>query len=147
MDPIASVGLLSGSWARGPELPLVPAEWPSLSDFEAGDGIWLSAVTDGEDGKSQQLDRALLPLRVDGRLDGVIYLEWSGSRRSEEYDLHFLEPIARVCSISLANFRLRSELLVRAAAQRALNHRLGTLDELTRMAKRPVRSRNWPTEP
>ena len=54
VDPIASVGLLSGSWARGPELPLVPAEWPSLSDFEAGDGIWLSAVTDGEDGKSQQ---------------------------------------------------------------------------------------------
>ena len=135
VDPIASVGLLSGSWARGPEMPLVPTEWPSLSEFEAGDGIWLSATTPGDDGQPPLLDQALLPLRVDGRLDGVIYLEWSGSRRSEEYDLHFLEPIARVCSISLANFRLRSELLVRAAAQRALNHRLGTLDELTRIGE------------
>jgi PAS domain S-box-containing protein len=135
VDPIASVGLISGSWARGSEMPQVPAEWPSLTEFEAANGIWLSATTAGEDGTAQQLDRALLPLRVDGRLDGAIYLEWSGSRRSDKYDVHFLEPIARVCSISLANFRLRSELLVRAAVQRALNHRLGTLDELTRIGE------------
>ena len=135
VDPIASVGLISGTWARGSEMPPVPAEWPSLTAFEAGDGIWLSATTSGVDGPVPLLDRALLPLRVGGRLDGVIYLEWSGSRRSEQYDVHFLEPIGRVCSISLANFRLRSELVVRAAAQRALNHRLGTLDELTRIGE------------
>ena len=35
----------------------------------------------------------------------------------------------------LANFRLRSELLHRAAAQRALGHRLDTLDELTRIGE------------
>jgi PAS domain S-box-containing protein len=135
VDPIAFVGLISGSWSRDSEMPRVPAEWPSLTEFEAGNGIWLSATTAGAEGPGTRLDRALLPLRVDGGLDGVIYLEWSGSRRSDQYDVHFLEPIARVCSISLANFRLRSELLVRAAAQRALNHRLGTLDELTRIGE------------
>jgi PAS domain S-box-containing protein len=135
VDPIASVGLISGSWAMDSAMPQVPAEWPSLREFEAGNSIWLSATTAGEEGPATQLDRALLPLRVDGQLDGVIYLEWSGSRRSEQYDVHFLEPIARVCSISLANFRLRSELLVRAAVQLALNHRLGTLDELTRIGE------------
>ena len=54
---------------------------------------------------------------------------------TEQFDIHFLEPIARICSISLANFRLRAELLHRAAAQRALGHRLDTLDELTRIGE------------
>ena len=75
----------------------------------------------------------MLPLRVDDRLAGVLHLEWSASPRVEQFDDHFLEPIARICSIGLANFGLRSEVLQRAAAQRALNHRLGTLDELTRI--------------
>ena len=79
--------------------------------------------------------QAVLPLRVDDRLAGVLHLEWSETPRTEQYDVHFLEPIARICSISLANFRLRSELVHRAAAQRALGHRLDTLDELTRIGE------------
>jgi len=134
VDPIAWVGVRSASWPQTGEPSQAPADWPPFSTLQITNGIWLSSSTPS-DGRGARVAQAVLPLRVDERLSGVIHLEWSGSPRSEQYDVHFLEPIARVCSISLANFRLRSELLVRAAEQRALNHRLGTLDELTRIGE------------
>ena len=134
VDPIAWVGERSAAWPPTGQLPQAPADWPPFSTLQITNGIWLSPSKPG-DGDGSRVAQAVLPLRVDDRLAGVIHLEWSGSSRGEQYDVHFLEPIARVCSISLANFRLRSELLVRAAEQRALNHRLGTLDELTRIGE------------
>ena len=135
VDPIAWVGHQSRSWPNGGEPSVPPADWPPLSQFHTSSGIWLAPSTGRDHDQGARLAQALLPLRVDDRLDGVIHLEWSESPRSEQYDIHFLEPIARVCSISLANFRLRSELLHHAAAQRALGHRLDTLDELTRIGE------------
>ena len=134
VDPIAWVGRQSASWPKGGEPSGPPADWPPLSQFQTSNGIWLAPSTSDNE-PAVRLAQAVLPLRVDNRLAGVIHLEWSASPRSEQYDVHFLEPIARVCSISLANFRLRSELLHRAAAQRALGHRLDTLDELTRIGE------------
>ena len=135
VDPIAWVGLRSGGWPPDGQTSTPPADWPPFSQLQAGDGIWLAPSTGEDDGPGSRLAQAVLPLRVDDRLAAVLHLEWRESQRSEQYDVHFLEPIARVSSISLANFRLRSELLHRAAAQRALGHRLDTLDELTRIGK------------
>jgi PAS domain S-box-containing protein len=134
VDPIAWVGARSAAWPPTGEPPRAPADWPPFSTLQITNGIWLSPSQPG-DGDGSRVAQAVLPLRVDDRLAGVIHLEWAGSPRREQFDVHFLDPIARVCSISLANFRLRSELLVRAAEQRALNHRLGTLDELTRIGE------------
>jgi PAS domain S-box-containing protein len=156
VDPIVWVGQQSQAWAALSESPIVPGDWPPLEQLQSGQGIWLSApretaAPDGEPAagwatgkrgkrrnglpRPQVLAQAVLPLRVDDRLAGVLDLEWVGQPRPEQFDVHFLEPIARICSISLANFRLRSELLHRAAAQRALGHRLDTLDELTRIGE------------
>jgi len=135
VDPIAWVGLRSGSWPQDGQTSMPPADWPPFSQLQSGDGIWLSPSSGEDHGQGSRLAQAVLPLRVDDRLAGVLHLEWRESQLSEQYDVHFLEPIARVCSISLANFRLRSELLHRAAAQRALGHRLDTLDELTRIGR------------
>ena len=132
VDPIRWVGLPSPSWPQTEEPPQLPTDWPPFSQLQSDNGIWLSQDASAADSDGHRA-QAVLPLRVDDRLAGVLHLEWSGSQRSEQYDVHFLEPIARICSISLANFRLRSELLHRAAAQRALGHRLDTLDELTRI--------------
>jgi PAS domain S-box-containing protein len=134
VDPIKWVGLPSPSWPQSEEPPQIPADWPPFSQLQSDNGIWLSQTGSEADGEGSRA-QAVLPLRVDDRLAGVLHLEWSGSPRSEQYDIHFLEPIARICSISLANFRLRSELLHRAAAQRALGHRIDTLDELTRIGE------------
>ncbi|MGD0247957.1 MAG: PAS domain S-box protein, partial [Candidatus Limnocylindrales bacterium] len=135
VDPVAWVGLPSRSWPDANEPPRVPADWPSFAQLQSENGTWLSRSDENADGAVAHSAQAVLPLRVDDRLAGVIHLEWSESPRGEQYDVHFLEPIARICSISLANFRLRSELLHRAAAQRALGHRLDTLDELTRIGE------------
>ncbi|HEX7590856.1 MAG TPA: response regulator [Candidatus Limnocylindrales bacterium] len=135
LDPIAWVGLPSPSWPDDAETPQIPADWPPFGQFQANDGTWLSQTAGGADRSKVRHAQAVLPLRVDGHLAGVLHLEWSESPRSEQYDIHFLEPIARICSTSLANFRLRSELLHRAASQRALGHRLDTLDELTRIGE------------
>jgi len=134
VDPVAWVGLPSRSWSDPGAQAQIPAGWPSLSQLEADGEIWLAAA-DGASGANADYAQAVLPLRLEGRLEGVLYLEWAESPRSEQFDVHFLEPIARICSISLANFRLRSELLHRAAAQRSLGHRLDTLDELTRIGE------------
>ena len=134
VDPIKWVGLPSPSWPQTDDPPQLPADWPPFSQLQSDNGIWLSEAGSEADGNESRA-QAVLPLRVDDRLAGVLHLEWSGWPRSEQYDVHFLEPIARICSISLANFRLRSELLHRAAAQRALGHRLDTLDELTRIGE------------
>jgi PAS domain S-box-containing protein len=139
VDPIVWVGQSSRSWTAVTEPPAIPPDWPSLDRLGSDEGIWLSRADTSDaaaqDGPASGGAQAVLPLRVDDRLAGVLHLEWSVSPRVEQFDDHFLEPIARICSISLANFRLRSELLHRAAAQRALNHRLDTLDELTRIGE------------
>ncbi len=139
VDPIVWVGHPSRSWAALSESPTIPADWPPLDRLGSEEGVWLSrgnvAGGGAEGGEKAAGAQAVLPLRVDERLAGVLHLEWSASPRVEQFDDHFLEPIARICSIGLANFRLRSELLHRAAAQRALGHRLDTLDELTRIGE------------
>jgi PAS domain S-box-containing protein len=135
VDPITWVGLPSQSWPETTDQPQIPSDWPPFAQMGFGDGVWLSQSDEEAGADSTRRAQAVLPLRVDDRLAGVLHLEWSESPRSEQYDAHFLEPIARICSISLANFRLRSELLHRAAAQRALGHRLDTLDELTRIGE------------
>ena len=141
VDPIVWVGQSSRSWAAMSESPTMPADWPPIDRLQSDEGIWLTRSDKADDSSSdpqagsQAGAQAVLPLRVDGRLAGVLHLEWSATPRVEQFDDHFLEPIARICSISMANFRLRSELLHRAAAQRALGHRLDTLDELTRIGE------------
>jgi len=139
VDPIVWVGQSSRSWAAMSESPTIPSDWPSIERLESEEGVWLSRSSEAgvgsEVGEEAAGAQAVLPLRVDERLAGVLHLEWAASPRVEQFDDHFLEPIARICSIGLANFRLRSELLHRAAAQRALSHRLDTLDELTRIGE------------
>jgi PAS domain S-box-containing protein len=141
VDPVAWVGLPSPSWVDGNESPQIPADWPPLAQLQSDQGIWLSrsdgaaAGAAGDAGAAGPRAQAVLPLRVDDRLAGVLHMEWSVAPRADQFDVHFFEPIARICGISLANFRLRSELLHRAAAQRSLGHRLDTLDELTRIGE------------
>jgi len=137
VDPVVWVGHASSAWIGLSESPTIPSYWPPVEQLQSDDGIWLSHPDDadapGDD--SRPMAQAILPLRVDDRLAGALHLEWTDVPRREQFDVHFLEPIARICSISLANFRLRSELLHRASAQRALGHRLDTLDELTRIGE------------
>ncbi len=130
------VGQPSRHWPQGRE-DLVPELETALERLRSGDSAWLSAVDrePDENGHTNCDYEAVLPLRVEDQLAGFLHLEWTGSPGEEEFDVHFLEPIARVCSISLANFRLRSELVHRAAEQQSLNHRLRTLDELTRIGE------------
>jgi PAS domain S-box-containing protein len=135
VDPITWVGRASPSWDSLRDTPRIPGDWPPLSQLNADTGIWLSQAEDADEDAETAGSQAVLPLRVDNELAGMIHLEWGEQPRSEQFDVHFLEPIARICSISLANFRLRAELLRRAAAQRALGHRLDTLDELTRIGE------------
>jgi PAS domain S-box-containing protein len=134
VDPVVWVGKPSRNWGES-DTPLAPRSWPSIAQLEADRSVWLAEqAPDAEDGMATSA-QAVLPLRVDDRLAGVLHLEWTETPPREQYDVHFLEPIARICSISLANFRLRAELLQRAAAQRALGHRLDALDELTRIGE------------
>ena len=135
VDPVVWVGKPSRNWGVEVDSPLAPRNWPSITQLETDRSVWLPKLApDGQDGAATGA-QAVLPLRVDDRLAGVLHLEWSEAPPREQYDVHFLEPIARICSISLANFRLRAELLQRAAAQRAFGHRLDTLDELTRIGE------------
>ncbi|HEX8941305.1 MAG TPA: PAS domain S-box protein [Candidatus Limnocylindrales bacterium] len=76
---------------------------------------------------------AALPLRVDGRLVGLIRLEWRELPEAGDRTAALLAPMARTASISLANFRLRQELLERAETERSVTRRLAALDELTRL--------------
>ena len=135
VETVAWVGLPSRTWSDSDGPSRIPADWPPLARLQADGGIWLSQSGDDAGEGSTRGAQAVLPLRVDDRLAGVIHLEWSGKPGHEQYEARFLEPIARICSISLANFRLRSELLHRAAAQRALGHRIDTLDELTQIGE------------
>ncbi|MGA3057500.1 MAG: PAS domain S-box protein, partial [Candidatus Limnocylindrales bacterium] len=135
VDPITWVGRPSGSWTAFNESPQIPADWPLFSQLRTGPEIWLSRQDHSDGTATRVAAQAVLALRVDDRLAGVLHLEWADQPRGEQFDRHFLEPIARICSISLANFRLRAELLHRATAQRALGHRLDTLDELTRIGE------------
>jgi PAS domain S-box-containing protein len=135
VDPVAWVGLPSRRWSDGGEPPQIPGDWPPLAQLQSDQGIWLARSDGNGTDEASPRAQAVLPLRVDDRLAGVLHLEWSTQPRSDQFDVHFFEPIARICGISLANFRLRSELLHRAAAQRSLGHRLDTLDELTRIGE------------
>ena len=137
VDPVVWVGHASDAWTGLHESASIPAYWPPIEQLQSDDGIWLSHPddTDSPDDNGHPVAQAVLPLRVDDRLAGALQLEWIDVPSREQFDVHFLEPIARICSISLANFRLRSELLHRAFAQRALGHRLDTLDELTRIGE------------
>jgi two-component system NtrC family sensor kinase len=137
VDPVVWVGHASDAWAGLSESPTIPSYWPPVEQLQSDDGIWLSHPDDPDspDTDGRPVAQAVLPLRVDDRLAGALHLEWIDLPPHEQFDVHFLEPIARICSISLANFRLRSELLHRASAQRALGHRLDTLDELTRIGE------------
>ncbi len=135
VDPIVWVGQPSRSWEVENQTPLAPRDWPSIAQLQAARSVWLPELATDAEADDIKGAQAVLPLRVDDRLAGVLHLEWAKAPPREQYDVHFLEPIARICSISLANFRLRSELLHRAASQRALGHRLDTLDELTRIGE------------
>ncbi len=135
VDPITWVGEPSQSWDAFTESPRVPGDWPPFSEIQRDHGVYLSQPDDSEQNAATARAQAVLPLRVDDRLAGVLHLEWADRPLGQQFDVHFLEPIARICSISLANFRLRAELLHRAAAQRALGHRLEALDELTRIGE------------
>jgi PAS domain S-box-containing protein len=135
VDPITWVGEPSLSWAAFSDSPQVPGDWPPFSELQTDQGIYLSQPDDSDQNAGTARAQAVLPLRVDDRLAGVLHLEWADRPLGQQFDVHFLEPIARICSISLANFRLRAELLHRAAAQRALGHRLNALDELTRIGE------------
>jgi PAS domain S-box-containing protein len=135
VDPITWVGEPSRSWAAFTESPRVPGDWPPISELQTDQGVYLSQPDDSDQNAGTARAQAVLPLRVDDRLAGVLHLEWADRPLGQQFDVHFLEPIARICSISLANFRLRAELLHRAAAQRALGHRLDALDELTRIGE------------
>ena len=136
VDPVVWVGHASEAWIGLSETPAIPSYWPPIQQLQSDNGIWLSSPADGSPVVvGQPVAQAVLPLRVDDRLAGALHLEWIDLPRREQFDVHFLEPISRICSISLANFRLRSELLHRASAQRALGHRLDTLDELTRIGE------------
>jgi PAS domain S-box-containing protein len=135
VDPVVWVGQPSRNWGLEGETPLAPPNWPSITQLQADRSVWLPELTPDVEGGVATGAQAVLPLRVDDRLAGVLHLEWTEAPPRDQYDVHFLEPIARICSISLANFRLRAELLQRAAAQRALGHRLDTLDELTRIGE------------
>ena len=147
VEPIVWVGQPSRHWQLDEAEPATPADWPTLETLEA-ERVWLSREPpepqppppsdEKPSGRTTRVhpdSQAVLPLHVDGRISGALHLEWSETPWAEQLDGHFLEPIGRICSISLANFRLRSELLHRAAAQRALSHRLDTLDELTRIGE------------
>jgi PAS domain S-box-containing protein len=147
VEPIVWVGQPSRHWKLDEAEPATPSDWPALETLEA-ERVWLSREPpepqppppsdEKPSGRTTRVhpdSQAVLPLHVDGRISGALHLEWSETPWKEQLDGHFLEPIGRICSISLANFRLRSELLHRAAAQRALSHRLDTLDELTRIGE------------
>jgi PAS domain S-box-containing protein len=147
VEPIVWIGQPSRHWNSGDGFASVPADWPSLEELE-NERVWLSREQPaapppeaaprrpaGRRARAETDAQAVLPLHVDGRVSGALHLEWAETPWAEQLDGHFLEPIGRICSISLANFRLRSELLHRAAAQRALSHRLDTLDELTRIGE------------
>jgi PAS domain S-box-containing protein len=135
VEPVVWVGQPSQRWVFEGETPLAPRDWPSITQLQADRSVWLPDLRlDSEEGAPTSA-QAVLPLRVDDRLAGALHLEWAERPPLEQYDVHFLEPIARISSISLANFRLRAELVHRAAAQRALGHRIDTLDELTRIGE------------
>ncbi len=146
VEPIVWIGQPSRHWMPEGASGSVPEDWPSLVEL-ANERVWLSreqpaaapVVSPGKPAgrpvRARADAQAVLPLHVDGRVAGALHLEWSETPWAEQLDGHFLDPIGRICSISLANFRLRSELLHRAAAQRALSHRLDTLDELTRIGE------------
>ena len=137
VDPVVWVGHPSDAWMQLSRSATIPPYWPPVEQLQSDDGIWLSHPDDADspENSGDPVAQAVLPLRVDDRLAGALHLEWTDIPRREQFDVHFLEPIARICSISLANFRLRAELLHRASAQRALGHRLDTLDELTRIGE------------
>ena len=127
---ICWVGCASTHWPEGGAVS-VPEDWSGLAAIRQGDGGWLSG-SDAENGRDYE---AVLPLRVEDELVGFLHLEWTDIPGEAEFDLHFLEPIARVCSISLANFHLRSELVHRAAEQQSINLRLRTLNDLTQIGE------------
>jgi len=141
VDPIVWVGQPSRRWVTDDEAPsaplaaLAPRDWPSIAQLQTDRSVWLPDLRPDSADDSTIGAQAVLPLRVDDRLAGVLHLEWAEAPPLEQYSLRFLEPIARITSISLANFRLRAELVRRAAAQRSLGHRLDTLDELTRIGE------------
>ncbi len=144
LEPIVWVGQASPSWAVLEASGSLAPELPPLDRFRSSPGVWLSRAGVGttptddsgtEPGDTAPGARALLPLRVDGRLAGMLQLEWSATPRVEQFDDHFLEPMARICSISLANFRLRGDLIRGTRDQVALNRRLESLDELTRIGE------------
>jgi PAS domain S-box-containing protein len=134
VDPIIWVGRASHRWATFDEVTRIPGDWPSLAQLKTAEEVWISCGDDRARPGDNDV-QAVLPLRVDGRLEGLLHLEWGNSADCNLADGHVLGPIARICSISLANFRLRAELLSRAGAQRALGRRLATLDDLTRIGE------------
>ncbi len=80
VDPIAWVGLPGWSQPGAEEPAQVPADWPSFEQLQSDDGIWLSRSVSEADGLRSRA-QAVLPLRVDDRLAGVLHLEWLESPR------------------------------------------------------------------
>jgi PAS domain S-box-containing protein len=135
LDPLVWVGQSSRNLAGPGETSAVPAGWPPVERLQSETGVWLIRPDDRDSSAGGPAAEAVLPLHVDGLLEAVLDLQWSTAPSGEQFDERFLEPIARICSISLANFRYRSELLHRAVAGKALAGRLAALDELTRIGE------------
>ena len=135
IDPFIWIGSPSSRWPEFGEATAIPADWPPFERFRVEEDVWISVPEVSPSGADGRFVQAVLPLRVDGRLAGLLPLEWAGAAAVDVADVHILGPIARTCSISLANFRLRAELMSRAGAQRALGHRVATLEDLTRIGE------------
>jgi two-component system, NtrC family, sensor kinase len=131
IDPFIWIGSPSSRWPEFGEASVAPDDWPSISHLRGREEVWTSGTALPGGGGAQ----AVLPLRVDGRLAGLLHLEWTDTAGETPVDERVLEPIARICSISLATFRLRAELMSRAAAQRSLGHRVAALEDLTRIGE------------
>jgi PAS domain S-box-containing protein len=132
IDPFIWIGSPSSRWPEFGEASVAPDDWPSISHLRAREDVWVSSE---EPLGAVPGAQAVLPLRVDGRLAGLLHLEWNDAAEDSIADERVLEPIARICSISLATFRLRAELMSRAAAQRSLGHRVAALEDLTRIGE------------
>jgi hypothetical protein len=80
VDPIVWVGQPSRNWAALSESPTIPADWPPIERLGSEQGVWLSRGSEtgvGSEGVGKASGaQAVLPLRVDERLAGVLHLEW-----------------------------------------------------------------------
>jgi PAS domain S-box-containing protein len=98
----------------------------SFQRFEGGGGAYVRRYDDAHP-TARALGRldglkvyATLPLRVAGAYVGQIYLDWLDEPDPAEISARFLDSTAHIASISLANFRLREQLMASEERYRTL---------------------------